>query len=195
MTPKQEERLKAKIAWIRKELAANKKRRGGVYDDSRGLRYIPPALFIKLKEYKGGLRYLQWFDRTFSNDIGYPVFLFEWTFILFKTGRIKDAEKKALKTYFSNTYLFDKFFEKKITKNEKWEGSNWDGVSLINDFHYQHSDIELSDFAIWLDTLINSDKFQRITHELLDIRKKLLVEPVGESRGRLIQRESELRNE
>jgi len=42
MTPKQEERIRNKIARIRKELAADKKRWGGFYDDSRGLRYLPP---------------------------------------------------------------------------------------------------------------------------------------------------------
>ncbi len=62
MTPKQEERIRIKIARIRKELAADKKRWGGFYDDSRGLRYLPPEQFIKLKDYKGGLRYLRWFD-------------------------------------------------------------------------------------------------------------------------------------
>ncbi|MFW5793677.1 MAG: hypothetical protein ACOCWC_05285 [Bacteroidota bacterium] len=64
MTPKQDEKIRNKIARIRKELAADKKRWGGFYDDSRGLRYLPPELFIKLKDYKGGLRYLRWFNRA-----------------------------------------------------------------------------------------------------------------------------------
>jgi len=44
MTPKQEERTRSKIKMIKAELAADKKRWGGYYDDSRGLRYLPPAL-------------------------------------------------------------------------------------------------------------------------------------------------------
>ncbi|MCX6258628.1 MAG: hypothetical protein NTW49_12135 [Bacteroidia bacterium] len=195
MTPKQEERLRTKIVRIRKELAADKKQWGGFYDDSRGIRYLAPELFIKLKDYAGGLRYLQWFNRTFPDDIGYPIFLFEWTIILFKTGKIKDAEKKALKTYFSNTYLFDKFFEKELIKTDKREVSNWAAQSLTNDFHYRHSNPELSEFATWLDALIKSEKFQSITREYLDIEKLLLTEPSGENRSRLVGREHQLLEE
>jgi hypothetical protein len=74
MAPKQEERIKNKIDRIRKELAADKKRWGGFYDDSCGLRYLPPEQFIKLKDNKGGLRFLSWFNRTFPHDNGYPIF-------------------------------------------------------------------------------------------------------------------------
>jgi hypothetical protein len=91
MTLKQEERIRNKIVRIRKELAQDKKRWGGFYDDSRGLKYLPSELFIKHKDYNGGLRYLRWFDRTFSDDSGFPIFLFEWTLILFQTGNIKET--------------------------------------------------------------------------------------------------------
>jgi hypothetical protein len=77
MAPKQEERIKNKIDRIRKELAADKKRWGGFYDDSRGLRNLPPEQFFKLKDYKGGLRFLRWFNRTLSDDNGCSIFLFE----------------------------------------------------------------------------------------------------------------------
>ncbi len=93
LTAKQEERLRTKIAKIRKDLSADRKFLGGTHHDGSGLRYLPPELFIKLNDYKGGLRYLRWFHKTFPDDSGFPVFLFEWTIILFKTGKTKEAEK------------------------------------------------------------------------------------------------------
>jgi hypothetical protein len=57
MTPKQEDRIRTKIKRIKAELAADKKRWEGYYDDSRGLRYLLPALYLKLEDYSGGLRY------------------------------------------------------------------------------------------------------------------------------------------
>ena len=99
MTPKQRERIQIKIAKIKKELAADKKRWGGFYDDSRGLRYLPPELYLKIQDYSGAQRYFNWFSKNFPEDSGYPVFLFEWAITLFKTGKIKNAEDKILETY------------------------------------------------------------------------------------------------
>ena len=99
MTPKQIERIQIKIATIKRALAADK-RQWGCYDDSRGLRYLPPALYLKLQDYKGAMRYFNWFHKIFDDDAGYPMFLFEWTITLFKNGKRKEAEKMALKTFF-----------------------------------------------------------------------------------------------
>ena len=51
MTPKQEERIRDKISKIKKALAADKRQWGGIYHDGPGLRYLPPELFLKLKDY------------------------------------------------------------------------------------------------------------------------------------------------
>src|SRR5438309_8813865 len=123
MTPKQIERLRTKISNIRQTLATEK-RKFGCYDDSRGLRYLPTKYFIQLHDYKGGLTYLRWFSKNFPDDGGFPDFLFEWTIILFKCGKTKEAAKKAFETFCANTYLFDKFFGKPVMPIEKWEGSN-----------------------------------------------------------------------
>lgn len=188
MTPKQEERIRNKIARIRKELAADKKRWGGFYDDSRGLRYLPPEQFIKLRDYKGGLRYLRWFNRTFPDDGGYPIFLFEWTLILFKTGNVKEAEKKAMKTYFANNYLFDQFLGKELITIEKGAHSNWETAALAQNLNYSHSDPEFSDFGTWLERFQTSEKFTAFTSELIEIEKNLTTEPVGETRTELVKR-------
>ena len=120
MTPKQAERLQTKIKQIKSALAADKKRSGGYYDDSAGRRYQPPQYYIKLGDYSGGATYFRWFYKNFPDDAGFPDFLFEWTLNLFKTGKIKDAEKMAFKTFCRNTYIFDKFLGKPIVPIVKW---------------------------------------------------------------------------
>ena len=94
MTEKQAEKIQLKIKKIEAELAADKRRWGGFYDDSRGVRYLPTELYVKLQDWNGGLRYMRWFEKNFPDDIGFPDFLFEWTIILFKKGKLKEAEKK-----------------------------------------------------------------------------------------------------
>lgn len=196
MTPKQQERIKNKIKKIKGALAADKKRWGGQYHDGQGLRYYPPKLYIELNDFTGGLRYLNWFSKNFSDDCGYPDFLFEWTIILFKTGRLKDAEKKAFETFQSNTYLFDTFFGRKLTETAKWEGSNLETQDFaVNHFSYNSKQENLTDFSEWLNNFITTEKFLLLSAKYLDIQKRLETEWDTETRHNLIQQKHELRNE
>jgi hypothetical protein len=192
MTPKQIERIKNKITKIKRELAADKKRWGGFYDDSRGLRYLPPELYLKLKDYSGALRYLNWFDKNFPEDSGFPIFLFEWTITLFKTKRIKQAEKKAMETFYSNTYLIDKFLKKEFLDFDKLENSNWEYSSLVEQLIYSKEQDELTDFAEWLENFVTSEKFYDFANKFIEIESILKTEPVGQKRTELVKKRYKL---
>jgi hypothetical protein len=191
MTEKQKEKVRIKIADIRTTLA-NERRRYGGYDDSRGLRYLPPAYYIKMEDYAGGLTYLRWFNKNFENDAGFPDFLFEWTLILFKSNKFKEAEQKALKTFCSNTYLFDKFFGKPIIPIEKQEYSNIDIPEFTEYFKYSYAQPELADFAKWLEHFISSDRFKTIKQKYIDIHIRLKTERDKETRTYLILHANQL---
>jgi hypothetical protein len=192
MTSKQEQRIRDKISKIKKALSDDKKFWGGYYHDGQGLRYLLPELFLKLKDYKGAMNYFRWFTKTFPDDSGFPLFLFEWTITLFKTGKIKDAEKKALQTFIANTYLIDKFLGKELLNFDKYEGSNWEFVELLNEVPYSHEQEELQDFVDWLNQFVTSDKFYKIANEFIEISKQLKIEPVGKKRSLLVNRQSHL---
>lgn len=193
MTPKQQERIKNKIKKVKAALAADKRFWGGEYHDGGGLRYIPPRLYIELNDYTGGLRYFNWFDKNFPDDSGFPDFLFECTIILFKTGRLKEAEKKAFETFCRNTYLFDSFFERQAIKLEKWEGSNLETKDFAdNHFSYSNKQDNLADFSEWLDSFITTEKFILLSNKYLNIQKRLNVEKDPEKRQYLIQQEGQL---
>ncbi|MBE2188343.1 MAG: hypothetical protein KGZ71_07925 [Desulfobulbaceae bacterium] len=196
MTPKQEERIKNKIKKIKAALAADKKFWGGEYNDGRGLRYIPPQLYIELNDFSGALRYFNWFNKNFSDDSCYPEFLFEWTITLFKTGRLKEAEKKAFQTFCSNTNIFDTFFGRQVTKINKWEGSNLQTQEFAeNIFFYKSKQDNLVDFSEWLDKFITTEKFILFSTKYLDIRKRLETERDIETRNYLIHQEQQLVHE
>ncbi len=191
MTPKQIEKLRTKISNIRRTLAAEKHKFGG-YDDSRGLRYLPPKYFVQLGDYKGGLTYLKWFNKDFSDDAGFPDFLFEWTIILFKCGKLKEAAKKAFETYCGNTYLFDKFFGRPIIPIDKYEGSNLKVAGFTNYFEYSSKQPELADFSEWLDNLISTEEFKSRCDKYIDIYKRLKTENHFETRHYLIMQANQL---
>ena len=193
MTDKQIDRVKGKIKKYKKALAADKKYWGGQYHDGQGIRYIIPEQFIKINDYKGGLRYLNWFDKNFSDDSGYPVFLFEWTFILFKCDKLIEAEKKAHHTFFSNTYLFDKFLRKEPLLLDKNESSNWEFQSLVDDLCYSSLETEFIEFAGWTEKVLSSRAFLDKANEFIEIERKLKTEPVGQKRTELVNQLSKIK--
>ncbi len=175
----------ADLVNIKKMLAADK-RKHGFYDDSRGLRYLPPSLYIKIEDYAGGLKYLKWFEKNFPDDIGMPDFLFEWTFILFKSNKLKEAERKLYQTFFSNTYLVDTFLGKPLIPVEKWEGSNLESPAYTQFLDYNRDEPLFADFAVWLDRLMNTAEFKKISDEYISLHKRLKYERDQELRGYLL---------
>ncbi|ROI10768.1 hypothetical protein EGI11_02430 [Chryseobacterium sp. H3056] len=159
MTPKQTERIQFKIKKIKKELAADKKRWGGFYDDSRGLRYLPPELYLKIHDYSGALRYFNWFSRTFPEDSGYPVFLFEWAIALYKKGKIKNAESKITETHRANSYIVPAFLGI-ATDVQVTHHSNWKTAGIAQDLAYSKEDAQLADFAEWLAGHLQKNPYQ-----------------------------------
>lgn len=191
MTPKQIERVKKKISDIKKTLASEKRKYGG-YDDSRGLRYLPTKYFIELGDFSGGLTYTKWFDKNFPDDMGFPDFLFEWTIILFKKGKIREAEKKAFETFCRNTYFFDKYFGRPVIPIDKWEGSNLEVADFTKYLIYSSKQHELSDFTDWLNKYISTERFISLSAKYTDIHKHLKVEQDQKKRHELIQQATEI---
>ncbi|WP_298766671.1 hypothetical protein [uncultured Polaribacter sp.] len=192
MTPKQVERIQNKIKKIKRELAKDKKHWGGFYHDGKGLRYMPPELYLKLKDYSGALRYFNWFEKNFPEDSGFPIFLFEWTITLFKKNKIKLAEKKALETFYSNTYLIDFFLENKLLNFDKSESSNWEYSSLVENLEYSQNTEELIDFSEWLKEFTKTKTFYGFANNLIEIETKLKNEPIGKKRSKLVSEKYQL---
>lgn len=192
MTDRQKEIVIFKISQIKKALIADKRQWGGHYHDGAGFRYLQPALYIQIQDYKGALRYFNWFEKNFPEDSGYPIFLFDWTITLFKTGNTKLATKKAFETFMSNTYLFDKFFNKEFLQFEKWEGSNWEMLETTDYLPYVSTQEDLLDFSSWLDTFLKSKPFNDAANQFIEIQKQLKILPVGKKRSSLIRKEIEL---
>lgn len=178
-------KIEKDLEQIKKLLAADK-RKWGAWDDSRGLRYLSPGLYIQLEDWAGGLKYLKWFEKNFPDDIGMPDFLFEWTIILFKNNKIKEADSKACQTFFANTYLLDSFLGKPVKPIDKWEGSNIESMSYLQHFNYHKSEPDLIDFSHWLEQRMNSGQFIAMRDKYIDLNTKLKLEKDDEIRGYLL---------
>lgn len=185
MTPQQTEKLKKKIADVKRVLAAEK-RKFGAYDDSRGLRYLPTGYFVQLGDYQGGLAYLNWFYKNFPDDGGFPEFLFESAILLFKTGRLKEAASAAFRTFCSNPYWIDRFLGRPVVRLEIWYSSNLMQVEYTQALTYTGDQPDLVDFGDWLRELITTEDFIRGSSRYVEIYSQLKTETDKESRRRLV---------
>jgi hypothetical protein len=174
-----------KLARIKSALAADK-RKWGAWDDSRGLRYLSPGLFIKIEDWEGGLKYLKWFAKNFPDDIGMPEFLLEWAVILFKNNNLAESKCKVFEAFFSNTYLLDSFLGRSVVPVDKWEGSNLESPEYVQHVSSTHKEPELADFSKWLETLTSTDEFQLMKNKFTELNIKLKREKDGEIRIYLI---------
>lgn len=185
MTPKQADRLKKKIIDIRRVLAAEK-RKFGWYDDSRGLRYFPTKYHIQLGDVAGGLTYTRWFAKNFPDDAGFPDFLFEWLVILFKNGKIKEAERKAIETFCADTHLLNSFLGIPHTVSEPWEDEPRTDSISAEYFGSLGTQLPLSDFAVWLSGFMATDRFLASANKYVDLRRQLQGEHDLEQRRYLV---------
>ena len=186
MTPKQVQRLETKIADIKRNLAAEKRKYGG-YDDSRGLRYLPTRYYIQLGDYAGGLRYTRWSAKAFADDVGFPDFLFEWTLILYKNGKRAQASQKAWQTFCSNPDLLDYFLSQQIGSFSPAQRIGYAQPGIPPSLAFSGQQAELSDFGLWLEEFISSEPFIRCRSRYLVIAERLQTETDRDTRRSLLQ--------
>jgi hypothetical protein len=185
MTTQQAEKLKKKIADVKRILAAEK-RKFGAYDDSRGRRYLPISYFVQLGDYQGGLAYLRWFYKNFPDDSGFPEFLFESTILLFKTGRLKEAANAAFRTFCSNPYWIDSYLGRPTVPLDIWHSSNTMQPEYTQALTYTCDQPDLADFTGWLQELIAGADFTNRSSRYVEIYRQLNKEIDKESRRRLV---------
>ncbi len=193
MTEKQIEKVRARIRKIRGQLTAEK-RKFGWFDDSGGRRYDLPGLYIKIGDYKGGLTYFRWFQKNFPDDIGLPSFLFEWTIILFKNGKLEAARKKAFEAYCRNVQVFDRFFGRPLRGAAGWEMSNLELPEFLEHFPYSSEDPELADFTEWLSCFEQEPEFVEKSRAYIALQEQLQHTQGGsEERRALLDKKRELK--
>ncbi|MDD2611337.1 MAG: hypothetical protein PHR38_00960 [Bacteroidales bacterium] len=192
MTEKQIERVRTKITRVKRELAADKKRWGGYYDDSAGLRYVVPNLYLKIRDFKGAMNYFRWFAKNFPDDCCYGEFLLEWSLTLFKLGKVEDAKLKVINAYFRDTRVLNKFLGRQVTMVDETINSferDWSDTQVLA---YSAKEKDWADFTVWLETSLTSEPFLRFSKEYLEIQKQLQAEPDPTKRSKLREMEEAL---
>jgi len=192
MTEKQIERIRTKITRVKRALADDKKRWGGYYDDSGGIRYMVPSLYLKIRDFKGAMNYFRWFDKNFPDDCCYGEFLLEWSITLFKLGKVEDARQMIIDVYLEDTRVLNKFFGKEVTMVDETIDSfelDWSAEQVLG---YSAEEKDWADFAVWLNVVLTSEPFLSISKEYLDIQRQLKMESDPAKRSNLSEMQEAL---
>ncbi|MCX6307124.1 MAG: hypothetical protein NT040_19330 [Bacteroidetes bacterium] len=172
----EKQQLENEIKQILDTLEAEKQKLGYYEDKDEQLRYLPSGLFLKLRDYQRGLDYNQWVAETFMDDCPPPGFLFEWSVFLFMSGKIKEAEYKLVETFISNTYVFDKFFDRQIVPIDKVEYLEFEHVAFVDNFKYSFKQEELAPFVNWFTVFEQSDRFSSVAKRFVKSQVQLQIE-------------------
>lgn len=105
---------------------------------------------------------------------------------------MKEAEKKAFKTFCSNTYFIDKYFGRPVIPVIKWEGSNLEAPSYVECLVYTSKDPELKEFSDWLDEFVSTELFVKLTDKYVEINIRLKTEDNRKVRHYLVTQASQL---
>jgi hypothetical protein len=177
MTEKQIIRVKTKIANYKKALASDKRMWGGYYHDGRGIRYIIPEQYILIKDFKGGLAYMNWFQKNFPDDSCYPYFFLQWAIILFHCKNTDLFQQKICNALFDDTKLFQKWIDAPPLQNG--ETHNYD--ALMERFEPLKADEFYLPFVFWVKKFIQSNTFIEKVNEVVALEQALITSKQGES--------------
>lgn len=86
--------------------------------------------------------------------------------MLFKKGRLKEAEAKTLQTDIANCWIIPAFLQITTTRPPAKAFSGWQTPDIAEEMGYSKNDAELADFAAWLRDFVSSAEFTALRGEL-----------------------------
>ena len=167
MTPRQIEKIKKQIKSERAFLSAEK-RKFGDYFDNRGRRYIIAELYTDIKDYKGVLRYYNWFNKEFPDDIGFPEVHLSWIIAAIKEKKLQIAYKHLVLLEEINSYLIPKILGIKQLEIQKWDSMDLSTIDYANHI--------TENCKSWIDQEIINFLDETTSREEYKIFKKKVIE-------------------
>lgn len=188
MTEKQIEKIKKTIRSHRSKLSAEK-RKFGWYDDSGGRRYVIAELYMKIGDYKGAINYFNWFDKEFSEDIGYPDFNLYKAAAYFENKKMDKAARETFYTLFSNVFLIEMICKNPVD-HIKYKGYSNLQTKEFAEYTLKTCLTVLSeDFKTWLCEFICKEEYQNVLKEYVALNKLISDESAGATRNNLLNQQ------
>ena len=181
MTDKQLQNIKKRIKSYKLKLSSEK-RKFGQYRDSHGLRYEIAMLYIKIKDYKNAKKYFHWFEKEFSDDVGFPEFHLAWAVTMFENNDIETTIKKVYAAAFANAQIIEQIPKEnlsQIIKSETFDKDFKESVEFC-------ANIVTPQFMDWIRKFTETEEYKTNVKKYISINKLIEDEPVGKTRSMMI---------
>ena len=189
MTEKQLQNIKKRIKSFKLKLSSEK-RRFGQYRDSNGLRYEIALLYIKIKDYKNAKKYFQWFEKEFSDDIGFPEFHLAWAVTMFENNDIETTKKKVYAAAFANAQIIELIPKDNLSQIIQIDTFDKDFKESIEFC----ANIVTPKFKYWIGKFTETEEYKNNVKKYISINKLIEDEPVGKTRSMMIDEERKFVN-
>ena len=171
--PKTEKAIRKKISKNETSLKKDKIEFGYV-DDGIGDRYILFCLYFLLNDFEKFEKYEKWYKTEFSDDIGEPIQLLCWAFILSKRAdKLSEARYKLAESMLSNLYFIPKLLGRDVKEYKMWHSSNYEDIDYFEDLPQQIYDAISDDNIKWISQEYDTFIFKRIRNRHIEIHSIL----------------------
>lgn len=185
LSAKQKDRKLKKIDLLKKELRYEKQKFGG-YFDGRGFRYTIAELFFEINDYKKTNRYLNWFYKTFPDDITYPHFKIGSSFAYYQSAKFDKCSSQLIKLNEDNTYILHILTNISIESQNKHEPNEYNKITWAkNELDNLKMNINI-EFLNWIKHFIIQDKYQYWYKKYIAILKLIKDLDVSNERNELL---------
>jgi hypothetical protein len=177
---------------VKKNLLKQKKLFGFI-DDSSGMRYVIPALFMEIMELTDGKRYYTWFKKEFPDDIGEPYMHLQWLLLFYYRKEFKIALKILKEIIHQNIHLIPLILNQPLKHIDGfWYGSNYEDENYISKAEIDKINCINADFKEWLNNNYGKKEYQEIVTKYIELRKELNETHELKKRQDILQKEHEL---
>ena len=169
---------------LRKEKATFK-----AYHDGGGFRYEIAELYFKLGDYKQTNRYLNWFDKNFSDDGKYDYFDLGKAVTKFELGKETESKLSTIDLNQHNTYLIDLLLGNEIADQNKCEWIESESLKWAREQREEYKVLMTNEYIAWLKKFVKMDIYINWYNRFVSIKKLLKGMDLSNERSDLLDAE------
>lgn len=185
MTPDQRKRFRARansaVRKLRKEEAS------GYIGDDGGNRYRVGVYLLLAGDLGKASEAFDWFDRTFADDTGEPIFFLYGTLTAYRRGEWTKARLRLAQAMLSNIFLLPFLWKERVDTTGMWFSSNWEEegyLAAVREFLDEPTPKERE----WITSEWNSAPFTALREGYLATFRALDKEPDYLRRSAILDR-------
>lgn len=190
--PVEPKKIRSRITRYERELRKEYDKFGYI-SDGYGKRYLLGPLYLLMDDLEGAVKSFEWFEQTFPDDVGEPVYFLCWTLALHRSGDKDKAAHKLLQTTLSNLYVIPHLLGRDQEELDIWRGSNYEQEDFIQYVPPEIWALWDAPTLQWAEETYDSPEFRRVRARYIKIHEQLNSEPRGPRRSELVNEAFRLR--